>query len=211
MDYSLYSYWRSTCSWRVRIVLSYKHLNHTVVPVNILEGKQHTQEYSTRNPMCEVPTMGYRDKLMMSQSLAIMEYLETSNPERSMVPSDPVDCAKMWEICEIINSAIHPFQNLPVLRKVEELGGNPKAWAKEFIESGLYAVEKILTEFSRNYSVEDFPTFADACILPQVHSAKLFDVEITRFPRCKQVADKMMELTEVLPTLPEQQKDRLIH
>jgi len=208
MEYRLYAYWRSSCSWRVRIVLSIKHIQYSVEPVNLLEGKQRESEYSQKNFMRQVPTLMVGEDFSLTQSLAIMRYLESQHPEPSMLPSDPFVLAKMWEVCEVINSGTQPLQNVSVIKRINDIGGDGKQWAKEYIEKGLSSVENIISNYSKTYSFEDYPTLADACILPQVYNARRFEIDMNLFPRCQEIAERLMQIPEVVESSPDQQPDK---
>mmetsp|Transcript_11737 Transcript_11737/g.22733 ORF Transcript_11737/g.22733 Transcript_11737/m.22733 type:complete len:210 (-) Transcript_11737:37-666(-) len=181
MEAVLFSYWRSSASWRVRIVLGLKGIAYRYEAVNLLESKQAQPEYTHLNPMKQVPTLEIDGK-KLTQSLAIIQYLELTRTEVPIIPKDPYLATKMWEIAEIVNSGIQPLQNLTVLAKITELGGDRIAWATEAITKGLTAVEAVLSETAGTYAIGDSPSVADACIIPQLYSARRFNVPLDNFP-----------------------------
>jgi len=202
----LYSYWRSSSAWRVRIVLAVKGVAHTIVPVNLLTGAQRDEAYAEVNRMQQVPTLEVGD-FRLTQSLAILQYLEKQYPEPALVPADPVKAAKMYEICEIINSGIHPLQNLAVLNSIEKLGGNKDAWAIETMAKGFTALEALLTETAGIYCIGDQLTWADACLLPQIYNARRRNMDLSAYPTIVRLEGDLNALETIAPAKPDQQPD----
>lgn len=205
MEVSLYSYWRSSSSWRVRIVLAYKNIHHNIIPINLLQSAQADETYLDANPMAQVPTLKVGN-LNLTQSLAIFHYLEDQQGP-SMLPHGSFEKARMWEICEIINSGIQPLQNLAILQEIEKLGGDKKAWGQKVIIKGLRAVEKILRDTAGIYSVGDELTFADACLVPQVYNALRFEVNMEEFSSIHRVYQSLLEHPAVRASHPDSQPD----
>ncbi|CAG9312754.1 unnamed protein product [Blepharisma stoltei] len=206
MDYTLFSYWRSSCSWRVRIVLSIKNIPYQYHAINILSGEQKGEEYIEKNPLKQVPYLHGED-IGISQSLAIIQYLEDIHPTPSVLPTSPILRAKMWEICEIINSWIHPLQNSKLTNKIEGLGGDKNEWALEVVTSGFRAVENILEQVAGTYCVGNQLTVADACLVPQVCNARRRNVDLTPFPNISRVFETLLALPEIQRAAPENQSD----
>ena len=202
----LYSYWRSSSAWRVRIVLAVKGVAHTIVPVNLLTGSQRDEAYAEVNRMQQVPTLEVGD-FRLTQSLAILQYLEKQYPEPALVPADPVKAAKMYEICEIINSGIHPLQNLAVLNSIEKLGGSKDAWAIETMAKGFTALEALLTETAGIYCIGDQLTWADACLLPQIYNARRRNMDLSAYPTIVRLEGDLNALETIAPAKPDQQPD----
>lgn len=181
---TLYSYWRSSCSWRVRIALAYKGIPYKYVAVPLLEGKQRTADYAQLNPSMMVPTLMI-DGNVLTQSLSILEYLEETHPLPPLLPSSHVQRAKVREIMQIIGSDIQPVQNLKILNKVAEFAGDDakKAlWAKQIIEAGFDALEAVLRSSAGKYCVGDQVTMADLCLVAQMYGARRFNVDIAKYP-----------------------------
>jgi maleylpyruvate isomerase len=182
----LYGYWRSSCSWRVRIALNLKGLSYEYLPVNLAEGVQHRAEYRAVSPSGTVPTLELVEggrTIRLQQSLAILEYLEELHPTPALLPRDPVLRARARMLAELINSGIQPLQNLKVIQYVEgSLKGDKKAFAAHFIREGLEALEKMAQESAGAFLVGEQPTFADICLVPQLYGARRFGVDLEPFP-----------------------------
>ena len=207
MPLKLYSYWRSSCSWRVRICLALKELKYECVPVHLVKdgGEQHKKEYKTINPMEQVPTL-VTDDLSLTQSMAIMEYLEEKYAEQghSLLPKDTVKRAKVRELCEVINSGIQPVQNLSVLQKI---GDKKVEWANNVITTGFIALEQKLSASAGKYSVDDDITMADACLVPQVMNAERFKVDMEKFPIISRINKALLEHAAFIESNPKNQID----
>jgi len=149
----LFGYWRSSASWRVRIGLEWKGLDYTYVPVHLVKdgGEQKLPAHLQRNPMAQVPVLqvstpeGPRN---LSQSLAILRYLESVHPSPALVPTDPLEAALAWQLAEVVNAWIQPMQNLSTLQAVQALGADRMAWGREVIAKGLGAMEAMVAHRS---------------------------------------------------------------
>jgi len=208
---TLYSYWRSTASWRVRIALAYKKIDYEYKAIHLLKdgGQQSTPEYTALNAMRVLPTLVI-DGNTLGQSLAILEYLEETRPEPALLPKDPALRAKAREIMQAIGSDTHPIQNLKVLNHVAKVTGDDKQkaeWAKHWIENGLAGVERILSKSAGKYSVGDTVTFADLLLVPQVFNAVRFGVPLDAFPTITRVNAALSELPEFKVAHPSCQPD----
>jgi len=190
----LYSYWRSSCSWRVRIAMNLKEIPYDIKPISLIKsgGEQHCNEYREVNPMEQVPALQIGELLLKAhfkrktsltppmhpspdghtliESVAIMHYLEETRPQRPLLPQDVHKRAKVREIVEIICSGIQPLQNLIVLIHVGE--EKKKEWAQHWITRGFRAVEKALSTSAGKYCVGDEISMADCCLVPQVFNAR---------------------------------------
>ncbi|OMJ92061.1 hypothetical protein SteCoe_5266 [Stentor coeruleus] len=205
MTYILYSYWQSSSAWRVRIALNIKKVPYTYKAIDLITKEHFSQLYSIKNPMLQVPLLE-TPTFSISQSLAIFKYLEGKYKFPTMIPNDIQTEAKMWEICEIINSGIQPLQNLSLLKKIKKLGGDPMEWAQENIIKGFGFIEDLL-DHKKVYSVEDFVTFADACILPQLNNAKKYGVNVEKYPKILRVCENLIKVQEIIEAMPENQPD----
>jgi maleylacetoacetate isomerase len=183
---TLYSYWRSSSAYRVRIALNLKQIDYDIVAVHLLRdgGEQHQAAYRRLNPQGLVPCLVDGD-FVLSQSLAIFHYLESRFPERPLVPQDARQAAGMWALCSIIACDTQPLQNLSVLQYLEtELGQDDDrrtAWARHWIARGLDAFEQLLVDTP--YCMGDEPTYADCVLVPQVYNARRYGLEPARWPR----------------------------
>lgn len=177
----LYSYWRSSCSWRVRIALNLKEMPYEIKAVSLIKagGEHHSNDFRELNPMEQVPAI-HIDGHTLVESLSIMHYLEETRPNRPLLPLDVIKRAKVREICEVIVSGIQPLQNLSVLIHVGE--EKKDEWAKHWINRGFRAVEKLLGASAGKYCVGDEVTLADCCLIPQVFNARRFHVDLRPFP-----------------------------
>jgi maleylpyruvate isomerase len=189
----LYGYWRSSCSWRVRIGLNWKKQAFSYVPVHLLKdgGQQKAEAYTSLNPMQSVPLLEVEDGgrvLHIAQSMAILEYLEERWPEPPLLPKDRIARARVRHAAEIINSGIQPFQNTAVQKRVKhELHGDEKAWARHFIAHGLRALEPLLQTTAKRYAVGDQVTLADCFLVPQLYHARRYEVDLAPFPTLTRV------------------------
>lgn len=206
METVLYSYWRSSASWRVRIALNLKEIPYRYEAVNLITRMNATADFTKKNPMSQVPSL-LIDGKNLSQSLAIIRYLELTRTQTRLTPQDPYLEAKMWEISEIINSGIQPLQNLPVLYKIEQLGGNKKDWLKDVVARGLTAVEAVLAETAGKFAFGDIPTIADACIIPQLYAARRFGVAFGSYPLLSRVETSAQEHPAFVKADPSNQPD----
>lgn len=184
----LYSYWRSSCSWRVRIALNLKGLAFTYEAVHLLRdgGQQNSEAYRALNPMRTVPTLEFEEGgqvRRLSQSLAIMEYLEERYRTPALLPAEPLLRARVRMLSEMVNSGMQPLQNLSVLQFVKgELKADDKAFAAHWNTRGLAALEAAVKETAGTYCVGDSVTLADICLVPQLYGARRFGVELSPYP-----------------------------
>ena len=178
----LYNYWRSSASWRVRIALAYKGIAYEYVAVNILPavGDNRQEAYRALNPMAQVPTLVLDDGRQISQSLAILEYLEELAPKPSLLPADPYLRARARQLAELVNAGIQPFQNLPTLKLFSDGGLDAKKTAADFIARGLDALQASAEPTAGTFLVGDAPSFADVCLAPQLNAARRFELDVAR-------------------------------
>ncbi|HXU69976.1 MAG TPA: maleylacetoacetate isomerase [Polyangia bacterium] len=193
----LYNYWRSSASWRVRIALAYKGIAYEYVPVNILPavGENRADGYRAINPMTQVPTLVLDDGRQLSQSMAILEYLEELAPKPSLLPADPYLRARARQLAELVNSGIQPFQNLPTLKLFSDGGLDPKKVAADFIARGLGAMEASAQAHAGAFLVGDQPSFADVCLVPQLNAARRFELDVAQWPLLARVEEACMKLS----------------
>lgn len=186
----LYSYFRSSCSWRVRIALAFKNINYEYKAVNLLKGDHLSKDFLKLNPSGEVPALLHNGHII-THSNAILEYLEEVVPSPRLLPADPVKRAKVRAIVDSIVAGIQPIQNMRVLKYV---GEKHLEWGKHWIETGFVAVEKFLEESHGLYCVGDEVTLADVCLVPQVFNAARFHADVKQFPLIDQISSRLLEL-----------------
>ena len=213
---TLSTYWRSSCSFRVRIALGYKKLAYDADYVNIVEGQQKNSEYLAKNPIGHVPTLSI-DGVPYVESVAIMELLEELYPEPALLPKTPHDRARVRALVETINAGIQPLQNLTVLERIDP-GAQEKAkrsdWLKLFLPRGLGAFEALMASAESGGAEKKGPfafgstlSMADCCLVPQVYAARRFGVDLAPFPRILRAEAAAMELPFVVAAKPEAQAD----
>lgn len=207
---TLSTYWRSSCSHRVRIALGYKGLAYDHVFVNIASGEQNDAAYRTKNPIGHVPTLTI-DGTPYVESVAIMELLEELYPDPPLLPKKPEERARVRALVETINAGIQPLQNLVVLGKISD-PTNPhdqekrSEWLKFFIGRGLAAFEAQASadgpfSFGKTFSI------ADACLVPQLYAARRYNVDLAAFPKLVRADAAATELPFVAAAKPEAQGD----
>eukprot|EP01133_Synstelium_polycarpum_P016353 gene16353-19453_t len=205
----LYSYWRSSSAWRVRICLAYKNIDYEYKAIHLLKSDQSGDDYSLLNPMKVVPTL-IIDGHVFGQSLAIMEYLEETRPQPSLMPTKPEERAIARQMMQIIGSDIQPLQNLKVLNKIAEMTGDQskkQEWAATWIKNGFNGLEPLLAKHSGKYCVGDSVSFADICLPAQVFNAGRFNVDMTPYPNIVRINAALAELPEFQKSLPANQPD----
>jgi len=201
----LHGYFRSSCSWRVRIAFALKGIEYDQVPVNLIKdgGQQLTDQYKALNPMQQVPAVQI-DGITLSQSLAVIQYIEETRPGPRLLPTDPKKRAHVRMICDVIASGIQPLQNLYVIQKI---GAEKVQWAQHFIERGFHALEPILKETAGTYCVGDEISMADICLVPQVYNAERFKVNVGQFPTIKRLNETLVEVEAFKVSHPSCQPD----
>ncbi len=181
-EMTLYHYWRSSCSWRVRWALELKGIQPKMVHVGLLDGEVDGESHRSRNPMGHVPVLKVGNSHLI-ESVAIIEWLEETMPSPSLLPGDSFQRAQTRALMEIVNSGIQPLQNLGVLDQVSADPERRKLWSQHFIEIGLAAFEKKVSETAGRFCMGSKITAADLFLIPQCYNALRNDVNLSRFPR----------------------------
>ena len=209
----LYNYFRSSTSYRVRIALELKQQTYQYSPIHLLNngGEQNSDAYRKLNPIGGVPTLVDGEKVL-SQSMAIIEYLDEKFPESSpLFPKDPFMKAKIKQFCEIINADIHPLQNLKVMSFLEKQFGftneQKNLWLNKWISSGLTAAEKTIEPFAKKYCFGNEITAADLFLAPQLFSAQRFNVDISNFKLLAKINENCLQLAAFKKAHPYRQVD----
>jgi len=207
---ALYSYWRSSAAYRVRIALNLKGLEYEIRPVSLLrDGGEHRQPaYLDINPQGLVPTL-LDGAVSIAQSLAILEYLDETYTDFPLLPSAPNERALARQLANVVCCDIHPLNNLRVLQYLEnELSlDKPEtdAWYARWIHDGFGAIEKMLAGGDSAFCVGNTPGIADACLVPQAYNARRFGVTLDSYPRIVEIADRCNELPAFIDASPEMQ------
>lgn len=202
----LYSYWHSSCSWRVRIALNWKNIPYETRAVNLLKpgGEQLAAEYRAINPTAQVPTL-LIDGHSIIESIAILHYLEETRPLPALLPQDAHQRAQVREIVEVIASGIQPLQNLKVQKYVGK--EKRKEWAQHWINSGFRALEQRLATSAGKYCVGDEVSMADCCLLPQVFNARKSDIDMRQYPIISRIEGELETIPAFIAAHPTNQPD----
>ena len=208
----LYDYFRSSAAYRVRIALNLKGLSYQQQPVNLVKGEQREQLYNGLNPQQLVPALVLDDGSILTQSLAICEYLDETYPTPAFLPSDSQGRARVRAMAQLVACDTHPLNNLRVLQYLTDtlsIDENAKlAWYQHWISAGFSALEALLQQPETDtYCHGDIPTLADICLLPQVFNAQRFDCDLARYPILKQIAERCQDLPAFAQAHPMQQPD----
>ncbi|HZP13965.1 MAG TPA: maleylacetoacetate isomerase [Nevskiaceae bacterium] len=214
MSLKLYSYWRSSASYRVRIALALKKAEYEFVPIDIskgMSGEQYGAAYRAINPQSRVPFLVDGD-FGLGQSLAILEYLESKFPQPALIPADAKARARMWAFCHTIAGDIQPLQNtgpLAYLTREFKISDEQKnAWIRTWIEKGLSALEQERgTLKDSGFVFGDAPTLADCLLVPQVYNAERFSCDVSKFPRLFAITQRLREHPAFAKAHPDRQPD----
>ncbi|KAL8541891.1 hypothetical protein ACS0TY_002947 [Phlomoides rotata] len=185
----LYSYWRSSCSCRVRIALNLKKLDYEYIAVNLLKGEQKSPDYLKLNPLGFVPVLVDGD-IVVSDSFAILLYLEEKYPQHPLLPQDLQKKALNYQAANVVYASIQPYQNLPIIGYIKEKLGDDEmlSWVEHRIKIGFAALEKLLEKCAGKYATGDEPYLADLFLAPQIDGAiKRFNIDMNEFPILKTV------------------------
>lgn len=206
----LYSYFRSTAAYRVRIALALKSIDYELVPVNLLKGEQKTDDFRSQNPEGLVPVLD-TGKTRLSQSMAILEYIEQVYPEPALLPQNLEQKAVARSLAQTIASDTHPLNNLRVLNFLtEEMGISKESktqWYHHWVKTGFTSLEKRLTQHAGKFSIGDTLSIADVCLIPQVYNAHRFDCPMQDYPTINRINDHCMTLDAFYKTAPNLQPD----
>ena len=210
----LYDYFRSTASFRVRIALNIKQIAYKSIPINLIQdgGQQHSADYMQYNPQGLVPTLidEENNNIVITQSLAILEYLEEQYPDPPLLPDDLVTKTRIRTISQLIACDIHPLNNLRVLQYLTNTLGHTEqiktTWYHNWIDKGFCALEELLKKYQPEPScccIGNSPTLADILLIPQVYNANRFKCAIDKYSRICQINNHCLQLQEFAQAYPD--------
>jgi maleylacetoacetate isomerase/maleylpyruvate isomerase len=206
----LYTYFRSSAAFRVRIALNVKDLRYESLFVHLAKGEHRRPEYAKVNPQGLLPTLELDDGIRLNQSLAIIEYLEDKYPRPPLLPSDAVGKARVRGLAALVACEIHPLNNLRVLQHLKRSLGQSEeqvnAWYRHWIADGLAKLEAQLDPKAK-FAYGDAPTMADCCLVPQIFNAKRYDCDLAPYPTTMRVFEQCMRLEAFDRAQPAKQPD----
>jgi maleylacetoacetate isomerase len=205
----LYDYWRSSASYRVRIALNLKGIDYEQRAINLLEDEQGSAEYRAVNPQGLVPLLEI-DGHRLTQSLAILGYLDQRFPSRPFLPTAALDRARVVGMAMIVACDIHPLNNLRALKYLKRELGQPQeaidAWYRHWISEGLPALEALAAQTAGKFLYGDAPTGADICLVPQLYNARRYDVPLDAYPTLLRAEENANKLEAFAAAAPERQE-----
>lgn len=209
---TLYGYWRSTAAYRVRIALNLKGISAKQVSVHLVKdgGQQHTPTYVLKNPTHLVPALELADGTVLTQSLAIIDYLEALQPDPALLPSNPVARAKVLAAAHVVAMDIHPVNNLRVVSHLTDaFGADAEAkrqWMCHWMDKGFAALEQMVAKDSR-FAFGDTPSLADICLVAQYYNARRWGLDLAPYPRLTEIEVTCLALPAFAAAKPEAQPD----
>ena len=208
----LYTYFRSSAAYRVRIALNLKGLNAELIPVHLVNngGEQHSEAYKAVNPSELVPTL-VEDDFNLSQSLSILEYLDEQYPEVALLSQDAQQRALVRAFSLAIACDIHPLNNLRVLQyltgTLNVTDEQKTTWYKHWVETGFTTLEALLKESNGKFCFGDQATIADCCLIPQVYNALRFNIDLSAYPKIASIYQHCNTLAAFQNAAPEAQQE----
>ncbi len=210
----LHAFYRSSTSYRVRIGLNLKGLAYTLAPVHLLRegGQQHAPDYAALNPQQLVPALRDGERVL-TQSLAILEYLEETRPQAPLLPADAAGRARVRALAQLVACDIHPLNNLRVLQFFDRQWNVPQPerddWVLHWMREGFTAMETMLAASADtgDYCHGNTPGLADCCLLPQLYNARRFKLDLDAFPTLRRIEAACLQLPAFDAARPENQPD----
>ncbi|MEP4246706.1 maleylacetoacetate isomerase [Tateyamaria sp.] len=206
----LYSYWRSTTSYRIRTALNLKGIAYETVPVDLVAGDQRDDGYAELNPGKGVPTLALDDGTVLTQSMAILGYIDATWPNPQLIPADPLQRAKVMAVADTIALDVHPVNNLRLIGQLKSrFSATPEQatdWMCHWMEQGFSAVEALLPKGDR-FAFGDAPNIADICITAQVYNARRWGVDLSIFPNITRIEQLCLENQAFADAHPDNQPD----
>jgi len=208
----LYSYFRSSAAYRVRIALNYKNLDYDIIPISLVDNVHTENAFKKINPQSRVPVL-IDDDFTIGQSIAILEYLEEQYPDKPLLPDNIQQRAWVREIVNLIACDMHPLNNLSPWRYLSDVLRLPEEdklkWYHHWLKQGFDALEKKLaaSQYPGQFSLGDNLTLADVCIIPQVYNAKRFKFDMADYPNIMRINGHSLALNAIQKASPESQID----
>ncbi|WP_293761826.1 maleylacetoacetate isomerase [uncultured Paraglaciecola sp.] len=207
----LYSYYRSSAAYRVRIALNLKQIEHSIEPVNLLKKEHKSPNYLAKQPQGLVPCLETDKGQLLAQSGAILSYLDSLYPHAKLLPADPFQAAKIQSVVDMIACDIHPVCNLRILNYLTDIltvdSEQKLAWYRHWIVIGFEALETLLNK--TQYCFGEQPTLADVYLIPQVFNALRFEVDMASFPKIMNAYQNCNQLDAFIDAKPENQVDAM--
>lgn len=209
----LYGYWRSSATYRVRIGANLKKVNYRSVSINLLEKEQYSESYAKLNPEKLLPAFVLDDGTVLTQSMAILEYLEEAYPHGvALLPTEPQVRCRVRAFANAISSDTHPIQNLRVLNFLESEYGLDKdsrtRWIKHWINTSFTALEATAKKRKTKLLFGESPTLAELCLIPQIYNARRFGVDMSKFPHLDQIDGHCNQIKAFQEAHPELHKEQ---
>ena len=204
----LYSHWRSTTSYRVRIALHLKQIAFETVPVDLVAGDQRDAEYLAVNPVAGVPALVLEDGTVLTQSMAILEWIEARHPTPTLIPRDPVQAALIRGAALVMAADVHPVNNLKVVQQLKAMGHDQDeavAWMQDWMTRGFTAYDALIPGGA--FSFGDALSLADICLVAQLYNAHRWGVDLSLFPRLTEIEARCLALPAFDAAHPQNQPD----
>lgn len=206
----LYSYWRSTTSYRVRAALNLKGVAYETVPVDLAAGEQRAPDYVKLNPGKGVPTLVLDDGTVLTQSMAILDYIDATWPEPALIPQDSFERARVLAVAHTIALDVHPVNNLRLIGQLKSRFGataeQAQDWMCYWMAEGFAAVEAMVSDDSA-FALGDAPNLADLCIVAQVYNARRWGLDLAPFPNLARIEANALSVPAIAAAHPDQQPD----
>lgn len=211
----LYNFFNSSTSYRVRIALALKGLDYQHHGINIRIGEQTSESYLSINPSKGVPALITDDDQTLSQSMAIIDYLDNTHPITRLIPTDNIDRSRVLELANVIACDMHPVNNLRILGYLKKEFGiseeQKNNWYQHWINEGFTAVEKLLIKYGHGvYCFGEQPTLADCCLVPQVANALRFGCDLSAFPKVLAIYEHCQKQPAFQQAAPDKQPDYIL-